>query len=141
MSALKKSKEKVDLGFVTIELIRPQIVCITCLDEETISVEKGIQLLQGIQSLVEDMRYATIINLSDLYTPSKEFFKFIVSQRSAEKDNIIARGIVTTNMAARIDSQNFIGFFKPLIPTKIFSTIDEAVAWVEPQLSNVNNNL
>jgi len=141
MSAVKKTVQKIDLGFVSIELIKPQIVCVSILVEDIISVEKGIKLLEGIKTLVGNTPHATIINSSDLYTPSKEFFKFIVSQRTAAKDNIIARAIVTTNMASRIDSQNFIGFFKPLTPTKIFSTIEEAVTWIELQLSKVNHNL
>jgi len=138
MSALKKLKDKIDLGFVSIDLIKPQIVCISVLVEEVISVENGIKILQSINNLVGDTRYATIINSSDKYAPSKEFYKFIISQRTTEKDNIIARAIVTTNMASRIDSQNFINFFKPLTPTKLFSTIDEAIAWLEPQLDKEN---
>lgn len=138
MSALNKKAQKIDLGFVSIELIKPHIVGINVLVEDIISVENGIKILQGIKDLVGDTRYATIINSSNMYAPSKEFYKFIISQRTAEKDNILARAIVTTNMASRIDSQNFIGFFKPLTPTKIFSTIEEAIAWIEPQLDKEN---
>ena len=137
MSALKKTTQQIDLGFVSVNLIKPHIVCITCLKEEVIDVEMGIKILKGIKDLVDNRPYATIINISNLYAPSKEFYKFIVSQRSREKDNIIARGIVTTNMAQKIDAQNFINFFKPLTPTKLFLTIEDAIVWIEPQLSDV----
>ena len=135
MSAQKKIIEKIELGFVSLYLIKPNVVCVDCLVEETIDVEKGIKILEAFKALVNtETPHASIINTSNLYAPSKEFFKFIVSQRSLAKDNIVARAIVTTNSASRIESQNFINFFKPLTPTKLFSTLDEAVAWIEPQL-------
>src|ERR1700741_5432573 len=112
MSAIKKEAKKIDLGFVSIELIRSSIVCITTLTEEVVSVENGIKIIEEIKGLVGSALHGTILNFGDLYSPSKEFYKFIVSQRSAEKDNIIARAMVTTNMARRIEAQNFINFFK-----------------------------
>jgi len=135
MSAQRKTTQKIDLSFVSISLIKPNIICIDSLIEETITVEKGIQILEAVKTLSGNEPYATILNISDLYIPSKEFFKFIVSQRSAEKDNIIARAIVTTNPAARLDGQNFINFFKPLTTTKLFTTLDAAIAWIEIQLT------
>ena len=135
MSAQKKILEKIDLGFVSLSLIKPNIVCVDCLIEETIDVEKGIKILEAFKSLVNtETPHASIINISNLYAPSKEFYKFIVSQRSPEKDNLIARGIVATNPASRLDAQNFINFFKPLTPTKLFSKLEEALSWIEPQL-------
>ncbi len=138
MSALKKTVHKIDLGFVSIELIKPNIVCITSLTEDVISVENGIKIIEEIKGLVGNTPHATVLNFGNLYSPSKEFFKFIVSQRTTEKDNIIARAIVSTNMARRIEAQNFVNFFKPLTPTKLFASMDEAIAWIEPQLGKEN---
>ena len=138
MSAQKKMLRKIDLGFVSIYLVKSNIICIDCLIEEVVNVEKGIQIIDGIKQLVGDIPHATIINSSNLYAPSKEFFKFIISQRTPEKDQIIARAIVTTNPASRIESQNFINFYKPLTPTKLFSTIEDAIAWIESQFNKVD---
>ena len=138
MSALKKEVKKIDLGFVSIELIKPNIVCITTLTEDIVSVENGIKIIDEIKGLVGDIPHATVLNFGNSYSPSKEFYKFIVSQRSAEKDHIVARAIVSNNIARRIEAQNFINFFKPLVPTKLFSTIDEAIGWIEPQLKEAN---
>ena len=138
MSELKEMKEQIDLGFVSLYLIKPHIVCSDYKTEEIVNVEMGIKILEGTKSLTEDSRFALIVNLSNLYTPFKEHFKFMVSQRSLEKDNMIARAIVTTNLASQIEMQNFINSFKPLTPTKLFSTIDEAITWLEPQLNKVN---
>jgi hypothetical protein len=138
MSELKELKEKVDFGFASIYLIESHIVCLDYKTEEIINVEKGIKVLEGIKSLTGDMRFALIVNIANLYTPFKEHFKFMVSQRSPEKDNLMARAIVTTNMASRIEMQNFINSFKPLTRTKLFSTIDEAIVWIEPQLDKEN---
>jgi hypothetical protein len=138
MSAQKKMLRKIDLGFVSLELVRSNIVCINCLVEEIVTVEKGIQIIEGIKQLVGDIPHASIINSADLYAPYKEFFKFIMSQRNAEKDHIIARALVSTNPASRIESQNFISFYKPLTPTKLFSTVEDAIDWIEPQFNKAD---
>ena len=135
MQSQSKKVEHVDLGFVSISLVKPQIVCITCQEELIIDVANGIKILDGIKTLVGEDKYATIINAKNLYAPANEFYKFIISQRTSEKNNIIARALVTTNIAQRIDSQNFINFFKPLTPTKLFSSIEDAIAWIEPLLN------
>ncbi|HKC67151.1 MAG TPA: hypothetical protein VKG26_02895 [Bacteroidia bacterium] len=136
MSAQEEMSNRVDLGFVSIHLVKANIVCVDCILEESISVERGIKIIETIRSLVGNEPHGIIINAATLYTPSKEFFKFILSQRSPEKDKLMARAIVTTNPAARLDGKNFINFFKPITPTKLFSTIDEAVKWIEPHLGH-----
>jgi hypothetical protein len=138
MSAVRKTKEQIDLGFASVYLIKPAIICVTYLTEEVIDTGKGIQILEAITSLAEGKPFGTIINRAKLYTPNTEMFKFMISQRSIEKDNIMARALVTTNMASRIEAQNFINFFKPLTPTKLFETMEDALAWVEPYISEVN---
>ena len=136
MSAQEEMSNRVDLGFVSIHLVKANVVCVDCVLEESISVERGIKIIETIRSLVGNEHHGIIINAATLYTPSKEFFKFILSQRSPEKDKLMARAIVTTNPAARLDGKNFINFFKPITPTKLFSTIDEAVRWIEPHLGH-----
>ncbi len=135
MSALKKPKELIDLGFVTIELIRPNIACVNVQNDEIVSVEKGIKILETYKPMIGDIKHATLVNLAGFYPPIKEFYKFILSQRTIEKDNLVARAVVSTNVATRIEWQNFINTYKPLTPTKLFSTIDEAITWIEPQLN------
>ncbi len=134
MSALKKEEKKIDLGFVSIRLIKPNIICFDFLADEEINVEKGVKIIETGKTLIGDIPHASIINAPNIYTPSDKLFKFILSQRSAAKDNVIARGIVTKNLAQIIDAQNFINSFKPLTPTKLFKNIEDTIAWVEPQL-------
>jgi hypothetical protein len=138
MTEPKELKEEIDIGFASIRLIKPAIICVTYLTEDVIDSEKGVQILNAITSLAGSKVFCTIINRSNLYTPCTEHFKFMISQRSPEKDNLLARAIVTTNMASRIEAQNFVNFFKPLTPTKLFPTLEEAITWLEPQLSKVN---
>ncbi|MHB8259185.1 MAG: DUF7793 family protein [Bacteroidia bacterium] len=141
MTKEEKTRPKIDLGYVTIYLIKPQIVCTDYQTEEFITVEKGIKIIEEIKTLVGDTPHAIIPNLSNLYTPFKEYFKFLVSERTPAKDKVIARAIVSTNLASRIEMQNFINFFKPQIPTKLFTSVEEAVAWIEPQIVQMKVNL
>jgi hypothetical protein len=138
MSAQEEMSNRVDLGFVSIHLIRANIVCVDCILEEAVSVERGIKIIETIRSLVGNQPHAIIVNIASLYTPSKEFFKFILSQRSPEKDKLMARVLVTTNPASRLDGKNFINFFKPLTPTKLCYTVDEAIEWITPHLSKAD---
>jgi hypothetical protein len=137
MSAVHKEGKKVNLGFVSIHLIKSNIVCFDFLTNEEINVEKGVQIIETAKTLIGDITHASIINAPNIYTPSDEFFKFILSQRSATKDNVITRGIVTKNLAQVIEAQNFINSFKPLTPTKLFKSMEDALAWIEPQLKEV----
>jgi hypothetical protein len=138
LKEMNEQKEQINLGYVSIYFIKPHIVCSDYKTEEIIDVEKGIKILEGTKCLTGDARFALIVNISDFYTPFKEHFKFMVSQRNLKKDKMIARAIVATNMASRIEMQNFISAYKPLTPTKLFSTVEEALTWLEPQISMVN---
>lgn len=138
MSAQEEMSNRVDLGFVSIHLIKANIVCVDCVLEEAVSLDRGIKIIETIRALVGNEPHAIIVNIGSLYTPSKEFFKFILSQRSPEKDRLMARALVTTNPASRLDGKNFINFFKPLTPTKLCSTIEEAVDWVEAHLNKAD---
>src|ERR1035437_6178668 len=128
----KDKNHEIDLGYVSLYLIKPHIVCGDYKTEKFKTVEKGIKIIEGINTLVGDTPHAVIVNIANLYTPFKEFFKFLVSQRDAKKDKIIARAIVSTNLASQMEVKHFIGFFKPQTPTKLCSTIEEAIAWIEP---------
>lgn len=138
MEELNKTKKGIDLGYISLYLIKPHIICGDYKTEEFINVEKGIKIIEAIKTLVGDSPHAVIVNFSNLYVPFKETFKFLVSERTSEKDKIIARAIVSTNLASRIEVQNFISFFKPHTPTKLFSSVEEAIAWIEPQLAQMN---
>ncbi|HTA60965.1 MAG TPA: hypothetical protein VK835_00855 [Bacteroidia bacterium] len=138
MSAQEELSNRIDLGFVSVYLIKPHIVCVDCQIEEAVSVDRGIKIIETIRSMAGNEPHAIIVNIGSLYTPSKEFFKFILSQRSPEKDKLMARAIVTTNPASRLDGKNFINFFKPLTPTKLFSTIEEAIEWIDPHLNQAD---
>ena len=139
MSEVKNKPETIDLGFLSVSMIKPNIICVKLKDENQITLDSGIKILEAIKSIVNNGPYTCLIDMADLYVPSNDFFKFIVSQRNREKDYIVARAIVSTNMAQRIDAQNFISLYKPVVPTKLFSEINnEVFDWMDSHLKSTH---
>ena len=124
-------QEKTRLSFADVSLVKDDIICIDFLDEEPLNVEKGIQIVEIIKKIGNNRPCVVIYNVGDKYIFSSNALRFMGSQFNAEEHGYLARAIVSTNSAARITSNNFIKFYKPLVPTKLFSDVDAALTWAE----------
>ncbi|HXB39182.1 MAG TPA: hypothetical protein VNZ49_01490 [Bacteroidia bacterium] len=127
--------EKITLSFAEFSLLKDNIVLIDYLNEEPLNVERGIQLVETINKLTCNKPSAAIHNVGDKYIFTTDALRFMGSQLSTNEHNYSARALVVTNPAARIASNNFINSYKPLIPTRIFNEVEEALAWVEGLLA------
>lgn len=127
--------DKVALKFAEFSLLKDNVVLVEYLSEELLNVEKGIQAVKTIQRLAGGHPAAAIHNAGDKYILTTDALRFMGSQLSTESHGYIARAIVATNPASRIAANHFINMYKPLIPTRLFSDVDEAYAWVEEQLA------
>ena len=137
------SSKKIEADFVTISFIKPRVVWVNFKKDCTINVETGIKILSNAKQIIgkEDLPYLSLIDLKDLYVPITEFAKLMFGQFSPEKDLLLARAVVSTNLAQRIEMQNFIGLHKPLVPTKLFMHQEEALAWLDFHLEEYNKTL
>ncbi len=123
--------EKIALSFADVSLVKPNISQVDYLNEEPMNVDKGIQLIDAIQKLNNNQPSAVIHNVGEKYIFSTEALRFMGSQLNTENHKILAMAIVTTNTAARLSANNFIMLYKPIVPTKLFATLTEALAWAE----------
>lgn len=127
--------DKITLSFAEFSLLKDNVVLIDYLNEEPINVDKGIQLVETINKLTNSRPSAAIHNVGDKYIFSTDALRFMGSQLSAESHHYVARALVARNPAARIACNNFINLYKPLIPTCLFSEVDEAISWIEAELA------
>jgi hypothetical protein len=127
--------EKITLSFAEFSLLKDNVVLIDYLNEEPLNVEKGIQLVESINKLTCNKPSAAIHNIGDKYIFTTDALRFMGSQLSTNSHNYSARALVVTNSAGRISSNNFINLYKPLIPTQLFSEVNEALTWVESILA------
>jgi len=123
--------EKIALSFAEFSLFKDNVVLVDYLNEEPLNVERGIQIVRTINKLTNNQPSAAIHNIGDKYIFTTDALRFMGSQLNAADHNYCARAIVSTNSAARISATNFINLYKPLIPTRLFSEVDEAYAWIE----------
>jgi len=129
--------EKIALDFAELSLLKDNAVRVDYLNEEPLNVAKGIQLVRSVNKLTNNQPTAAIHNVGDKYIFSTDALRFMESQLTPEEHHYVARAIVSTNSAARIAATNFINFYKPIIPTRLFNTVDEAYTWVESVLAGM----
>lgn len=128
--------EKITLSFAEFSLLKDNVVLIDYLNETPLNVEKGIQLVETINKLTNNQPAAAIHNVDDKYIFTTDQMRFMGSQLNTTDHHYVARAVVATNPAARISVNNFVNLYKPLIPTKLFTEVDEAYAWVESVLAS-----
>lgn len=129
-------QDKITLDFAEFSLLNDRIVVVDYLNEEPMNVDRGIQLVESINKLTNDRPAAVIHNVGDKYIFTTDALRFMGSQLSTEQHHYLARAIVSNNSAARIASTNFLNLYKPLIPTRLFNNMDEALSWVEGVISS-----
>ncbi|MBS1647803.1 MAG: hypothetical protein JST67_10725 [Bacteroidetes bacterium] len=136
MTGAKKTK-KIQLDFLSVELVKPQVALLTFTKEMPINVNMGVEAIEAVNSLVGKESYVSILNANNLYVPFNDFLKFILSERKPEKDNVLARALVAFNMAQKLDFQSLISLHKPYVPTKLFSEMnDEVYNWLQAYLAS-----
>jgi hypothetical protein len=128
-------QDKIALDFAEFTLVKDNIVIIDYLGEETMNVERGIKVVETVHKLSNNEPCAVIHNVGNKYIFSTDALRFMGSQLDSQH-KYLARTIVTTNAAARLASNNFIKLYKPLVPTKIFTEVGPALAWLEGVLSS-----
>lgn len=129
-------QEKITFDFAEISLVKGKIVLVDYLTEDPLNVDRGIKMLETIKKLTNNEPCAIIHNVADKYIFTTDALRFMGSQLTKDAHSYLARAIVCTNPAGRIAANNFIKFYKPLLPTKLFTDTAAALAWIEGVLSS-----
>lgn len=116
-------------------------VLVTKIDEDIIvTTYKEGAVLDLIDARELDSVYVTmsqgndVFYLVDLTAPDADLTndaQAYFSRKARIVPNIKAAGIVISTFKGRIVARFYIQYFKPLYPTKIFGSVDEAKNWFE----------
>jgi hypothetical protein len=121
--------DKIVLSFAEFTWVKDKIILVDYLNEEPLNVERGIQLVEACKKLSGNQPCVVIHNVTDKYIFTTDALRFMGSQLDTETHKYLARAIVCTNSAARLSSNHFIKAYKPVVPTELFSDLDNALQW------------
>ncbi len=123
----------VELPHGTIRWVRPGVVIGLPDDGVVETVEQSRKVYEGYARCAQEQgRPVSVVVLVDrLGNQTPEVRSFW--QRAMQPDVVSGCALVSGSFFARAISSFFIGLSKPTVPTKMFATLDDAIAWAEQQ--------
>lgn len=97
-------------------------------DYADISLTTMRLLIEAIGKIGNGKKMKVIIDIHSFNTISDEAKKYSATQESQIYTR--ANAIVIHSLATRLGANFFIRFNKPITPTRVFNTIDEAANWL-----------
>ncbi len=105
------------------------ILQIKMLEGSNITLEKIKEIYDQSQLLAENAKVLALIDGSSDYDMSDEAKKYAAGEEALK--NRVATAIVTNSITNRLMINLYIKFYKPLVPTKMFSDKDAAIKWLK----------
>lgn len=102
------------------------------LNDAEIELPDALQNHETIKSLTGNDRYLVLVDGRVNLSVSRDARAF--SAQSRETENCIASAFLITSTANKLIGNFYININRPSIPTKIFSTEEKAVQWLEASL-------
>jgi len=127
--------QKIELNNVFIELLSPNIIQITIKNNSVIEVEDILAIKKANLELAKGVKYG-IITESGSNTTVSEKARTLMATEIIEKDRV-ATAFVINNLSQRLLGKFYLKINKPNTPTKMFSTLKEALIWIESQTKNL----
>jgi hypothetical protein len=93
------------------------------------TLEDGKQMVDATRILGKGKKYPMLTTIEDFVSSDTELKKFM-----SKKENnkyVSASAVLTKSLGYRIGTNLFIKFFKPEIPTKLFTSKPEAIRWLQ----------
>lgn len=110
----------------------PLIIKIESFSGEYVEAEDVEEIRAANLQLSGGKPFCILLDISRGHAPSSpEANKLMASKEFAH--NRIAIGIVARSLAAKLLSNFFIRFNKPLTPTRVFTSEEDAVEWLNAQ--------
>lgn len=102
--------------------------------DSEIDVEDVVQIKKMNLALAEDKPYCVMFIPHEFSSLTNDAREYIATPKIADKT--IALAIVTSNFPQRIVANFYLAINKPIVKTKLFSTRDKALEWLNLQLNN-----
>lgn len=122
----------VDLGHSLIQLRSDGIVQINFGDNSELDLKEAVEVIENLADLTGGKK-ALVLNIAGKNTSATSAAREFSASTLGLKYTI-ADAYVVTNLAQKILGNFYVGFNKPMIPTKIFDNEEKAVEWLKAQL-------
>jgi hypothetical protein len=106
-----------------------RILRIKILEGAEIEIADALQNYEATQVLTKDDRFLVLVDGRVSLSVSREARAFAAQTKNDEKS--IASAFIITSTANKLIGNFYINVNKPTIPTKIFSTEEKAIEWLE----------
>lgn len=106
-------------------------------DYHTVEVEDVHEIKAANIAFAKGKKYAVLVDSGMITSVSKE-----ARELTASKDfqmDTLAKALLVQNAGHRLVGKFYIKINKPYIKTKIFANRDEALAWLQSEISKVNS--
>ncbi|MGQ0828934.1 MAG: DUF7793 family protein [Bacteroidota bacterium] len=94
-----------------------------------VTLEKSKEYYQASNQLTKNNKVLVMVDASQDYTITDEAKEYGASEEVSK--NRIAVAIVTNSIANRLTVNLYIKFYKPIVPTKMFSEEQAALKWLK----------
>ena len=112
-------------------LRKDSIVQTDIFPEQELSVDDVKEVIEGIAIVGRQTMYPQLIVAGQLSGPDLQAMKHIASDGSSPY--AIAEAYVIKSLSQKIIARFYLNFNKPARPTKMFSEVPEAIAWLNEQ--------
>jgi hypothetical protein len=119
---------------VSISRFSEDIIQYVLKDKSVIELEDSKKMYEATLEMAAGKKYAALIDAraeTILTSEAREW-----SADPALHNNLIAQAIIVTSLANRIVGNFIIKFHKPVAPTRLFSTREKAIEWLNEKVSD-----
>lgn len=128
-------KTRAQTRVATLSLEKQNIIRVKFRDDHEVTPEDVKEILRKSDELAGGIRFCFLVEMSKTNHAGNE-----AAQRYAA-DNVhckqrIADAIVVTNVALKLAAGFYIQFYKPRVPTRVFTSNEKALAWLRSLQGN-----
>ena len=99
-------------------------------DDAQVTIEDAREVIRASETLIQGKQRPVLSDITKLRSISREA-RSITSRTAVER--YTAAAIVVGSPISRAIGNFFIGLHKPAIPTRLFSSVEEGLAWLREQ--------
>ncbi|MCB1193628.1 MAG: STAS/SEC14 domain-containing protein [Leptospiraceae bacterium] len=105
------------------------LIQVDALPNSKMTIEDAIENIEAQKSLANGKKYPLLVNLGAVGSINRDA-RVYLGGTEAEK-NISATAIVVSSIVGKIIGNFMIGLNKTIYPTRLFTEVREAIAWLE----------
>lgn len=106
------------------------VLCSKIKQGAVVKLNDAIENTEAISSLIYKEKHPLLVDTRGVKSLSKEA-RHHFSLRDREKIRLYAIALVVDSLVGRVIGNFFIGINKPMVPTKLFGNVEDAMVWLK----------